>query len=426
MAKIKPFKGIVYNQEKIKDIAKAVCPPYDVISVSRQQYFNELDPYNFIRILLGKDIAGEDKYQRAKEHFNDWLKDEIFIQDNKPAIYFYSQHFVVLGEKKTRLGFIALLRLADKDSAVFGHEHTRLEPKEDRFKLLKATKANLSPIFVIFSDKKRIILYLWHKYIQNSPPFIDIIDDDKVQHKLWRITSEDILNSIQEKLAGENIFIADGHHRYEVACAFRDLMLKKISNPTGEEGFNYILAYFTNPDPRGLVIFATHRLVKLKYKLDMDNFKAGLAQYFDVEPVKEKTKLFFMMEKGGFSEHVLGMYYDKKYWLLRLKNIKILDKLITDRNKEYRSLDVSILNYIILKKILGLDLEDKEKLEFNNQAQELIEYADDHATAIVFFLNPVKIQKVMSVALSGEKMPPKSTYFYPKVLSGLVINKLNI
>jgi len=224
-------------------------------------------------------------------------------------------------------------------------------------------------------------------------------------------------------MSGENIFIADGHHRYEVACTYRDAMKQKLGTITGEESFNYILSYFTNTDSRGLTILPIHRLVRLNSGLKLDNFKLELREYFDLEEVKEKNRFFFLMEKGGRTEHVLGMYKDKKYWLLRLKNIKILDKMISDKPKEYRSLDVAILNTIILKKILELDLDNKETLKFSPDADEFIDSVDNSPLYIAFFLNPVKIQQIISIALNGERMPAKSTYFYPKVLSGPVINK---
>ena len=424
MTKINPFQAVIYNQEKIKDISKVVCPPYDVISPDKQRYYHELNPHNFLHILLGKDVPGEDKYQRAGSYFRAWIKDKVLIKESKPAIYFYSQDYNIKGEKRTRLGFISLLGLGDKSSEVFRHEHTRLEPKEDRLKLMKHVFANLSPIFVVFQDKKRIIQRIYQKYIKSSEPFILAVDDEKTVHKLWKLDAPEIIREMQGSLIQEDIFIADGHHRFEVAGTFRDEMKKKLGDKfTGEESFNYVLTYFTNTDPRGLSILPIHRFLKLDSELDLESFKTQLKEYFDVEEVKEKNRFFFLMEKGGRTEHLLGMYKDKKFWFLRLKNIKILDKLISDKPKEYRSLDVSILNAIVFKQILGLDAVGKDKLTYSNNAEELIREADSDRLNVVFFLNPVKIQQIIAVALTGERMPPKSTYFYPKVLSGLVINK---
>lgn len=423
MTKVKPFKAIVFNQQKIKDISRVVCPPYDVISPAKQEYFQQLDPHNFIQILLPQD-ANDNKYERAGKLFNDWQKKGILTQDELPAIYFYSQDYNLKGEKKTRYGFLALLRLQDNQCRVYTHEHTRGAAKEDRMNLLKQVKANLSPIFVVFEDKNRLINRIREKYLPKHKPFIDLVDAEKTAHKLWRISDSEILKAFSEKMSGENIFIADGHHRYEVACNYRADALPQAVKPENEESANYLLSYFTNLDPRGLTIMAIHRLVWLPAELDQEDFRKKVEPNFDVEEVKDKNKFFFLLAKAGSQEHIIGAYQHKKFWLLRLKNVKILDKLISDKPAEFRLLDVSILNYLILKNALGLDLEDKEAIKFNNNEEELLAEVDRDNRKTAFFLNPVKIQQIMKIALAGEKMPAKSTFFYPKVLSGLAINKL--
>lgn len=426
MTKIRPFAAVIYNQEKIKDLSSVVCPPYDIIPEDRKQYYYDKSPYNLIHILLGKDIPNENKYARSAVYFEEWLRNEIFIQNSAPAIYFYSQQYVVRGEKKTRIGFIALLHLGNQNkTSAFSHEHTRLEAKEDRFRLLEQVKANLSPIFVIFSDKKRLIQRIFQQYITGTPPFINITDDEKIIHKVWKLDSPDVLKKIQTNMQNTDVFIADGHHRYEVACAYRDQMRKKIKEGMNEENdFNYILAYFTNMDARDLSILPIHRLFKPDTNIDSDDLLLKIKAYFDIEEIKDRNRLFFLMEKGAIGQHLLGMYKNKKYWLLRLENIKILNTQIADRAKVFRSLDVCILNSVILKNILGVDLEDKEKFIFSANAEEFIEQANKNPSYVVFFLNAAKVKQIISVALIGEKMPAKSTYFYPKVLSGLVINRL--
>jgi uncharacterized protein (DUF1015 family) len=427
MACIKPFRAYIYNAEKIKSYSDVVCPPYDVISSDAQESYHNRDAHNLIHLLLARDKQGEDKYLRAQTYFQEWLKEKILIQDASPAIYFYNQQYHVKGEKKTRFGFISLLKLRDADTPVYAHENTRIGPKEDRLRLLKNVKANLSPIFSVFLDKKRIIQRLNQKYIQGKP-FIDIVDDDRVAHKIWKLTSPEVISMVEKGMVGENIFIADGHHRYEVACTYREEMKEKLGSAfTGEEDFNYCMSYFTNTDHRGLSILPIHRLLKLDNELDLAAFKASLLEHFDVEEVKDKRRFFFMMEKGGVAEHTIGMYYkDKKFRLIRLKSARVLDKLISDKPKEYRSLDVSILNHLIFKGIMGYDLtalENKTTITFSPDAEEFIRRVGEDDSLIAFFLNPVKIQQIIAVALAGYTMPAKSTYFYPKVLSGLVINK---
>ncbi|PIQ87891.1 MAG: hypothetical protein COV73_01745 [Candidatus Omnitrophica bacterium CG11_big_fil_rev_8_21_14_0_20_43_6] len=427
MNKTKAFKAVVYNPEIVGDFKQVVCPPYDVISTKAQDMLHERSLHNFIHILLAKDSSQEDKYRRAGTIFRNWLKEGVLIQDEQPAVYFYSQQYIVRGEKKTRLGFISLLRLGDEnDSAVFGHEHTHNAAKVDRFKLMKQVKANLSPIFIIFLDKKRIIQRIFQKYIPLQEPFIEVTDDEKTVHKLWRLDDSSLLKIIESSMNSENMFIADGHHRYEVACAYRDLMRTKLGPEfTGEEDFNYCLAYFTNTDYRGLSILPIHRLLKLDKRLDLDDFMAKAKEYFDIDQIKDQTRFFFLLEKAGCAEQLLGFYKEKQYFLLRLKNVKMLDKLIADKPKEYRFLDVAILNYLVLKNILKLDLDHLPNIKYSPDPFELMEEADANPLKVGFFLNPVKIQQIINIAMSGNKMPPKSTYFYPKVLSGLVMNKLD-
>ena len=428
MTKIKAFKAVVYTQEKIGDLKKVVCQPYDVISPSAPDMLHERSVNNFIHILLAKDSPLDDKYRRAGLIFRGWLKDNVLIQDERPTVYFYSQQYIIRGEKKTRLGFISLLKLGDgKGSPVFGHEFTHNAAKLDRFKLIKQVKANLSPIFIVFLDKKRIIQRIFQKYIPAQKPFIEVTDDEKTVHKLWRVDDPLTLKAIESSTNDENMFIADGHHRYEVACAYRDLMREKLGGQfTGEEEFNYCLAYFTNTDPRGLSIQPIHRLLKLDNKLDLDDFIAKAKAYFDVDQIKDKTRFFFLMEKAGCTEHLIGVYKDKKYYLFRLKNVRILDKIIVDKPKEYRTLDVAIFNYLVLRNILKLDLNNLPDIKYSPDPAPFLAEVDKDPLNIAFFLNPVKIEQIINVALGANKMPPKSTYFYPKVLSGLVINKLEM
>jgi len=426
VAYLKPFKAVYYNPEKISDLSQVVCPPYDVISPEAQERYSKLSPLNFVHILFGKDTPGEDKYSRAEKYFKGWQKEKIMIQDRVPAMYFYSHQYMIRGETRTRLGFISLLRLHDNKSGIYRHEHTRLEPKEDRLRLLRQVKANLSPIFAIFLDKKRIIQEVYRHYCLEKIPFIDVVDEEKSVHKLWRIDDPSVVAKVQEKMQGEDIFIADGHHRYEVACAYRDEVSARMKGLTltGEEDFNYLMAYFTNTDARGLTILPIHRLLKLDFSDRFEGFLRALTEYFDLEEVKERGRFFFLMEKGGRTEHLLGMYKENRFWLLRLKNIKILDKMMQDKPREYRFLDVSILNQIVFTQLLGLDAVNKS-LYFSPHAEELMRQVDGDPTLLAFFLNSVTIQQIVGVALQGERMPAKSTYFHPKVLSGLVMNKFN-
>ncbi|MDP3143713.1 MAG: DUF1015 domain-containing protein [Candidatus Omnitrophota bacterium] len=420
MTQIKAFPATVYNQEKIKNIEKVFCPPYDIVSTDEQEYYYKSHPNNFIRLILNKtepaDNSVNNRYSRAKKTFEEWQKDGILNKDKQDCIYFYLQEYVIRGEKRRRLGFIALMRLQDEaEKKIFPHENTHLGPKEDRLELLKNVQANLSPIFVLFSDKEKNISRVFSEKLSQDNSFIDITDKDKVNHKLWRLTDDKLINRIVSDMRDKSIFIADGHHRYEVALGFRSQMIAKKGSSTGKEDFNYILTYFTNLDSKDLLILPTHRVVKKLTKgLDF------LEEYFRVEKVKNKNDLLILLAKAGMNEHAFGLYQKDKIRLLRLKSDTVIDKIIKEGSADYRRLDVTILKNFILDR---LDIIS-EDLIFTNGIDEAMRIVDDGQADVAFLLNSIKVSQLRDIAVAGERMPPKTTYFYPKVLSGLVVNKL--
>ena len=421
---IKPFRAYIYNQEKINDLSRVVSPPYDIISPEKQDYLHKISPHNFTHVDFRKELEGVDRYEAAAAVFSRWLLEKVMVRDEKPAIYFYTQQYTIKGERKTRFGFLALLKLGEADSPVFGHEHTRAAPKEDRLKLIRSVRANLSPIFVIYQDKKKVMEQQLKPAVAGKKSFIDIVDDEKINHRVWKINEPAVLEKAVARMKDENIFIADGHHRYEVSCAYRDELKSKSSSWTGEEVANYILAYFTNINAQGLTVLPIHRIVTFARTPDWEDIVKKLKEAFSVEEIKGKADLLFLLQKAGQREHALGMYSQGRCLLLRLKNIKILDRFIGARSAEYRQLDVAILNTLVFENALGFGREnDKPAIEYTAVAEEAVAAADADPACCAFLLNPTKVDQIVKVALNGEKMPPKSTYFYPKVLSGLVVNK---
>jgi uncharacterized protein (DUF1015 family) len=423
MTEINTFKAIVFNPDKVKDLSKVFCPPYDVISKKEQNMYYKKNPNNFIRVILGKDLPGdnlrENRYTRARKTFEKWLKTGILREDKERSFYFYSQEYVYKGERRSRLGFIGLLRLkqSSKKSKIFPHESTQWEAKEDRFQLIKRLKANLSPIFVLFSDKDKMISRIFDRYLLGEEPFIDISDMEGIKTRLWRLSDDTVVKRLKEYMKDKSIYIADGHHRYEVAQFFCNIMKKKKRNKfTGKEDFNYIMAYFTDLNSKDLQILPIHRLIK-RLPLDINVLQGD----FSIEKVKDKYELFILLRKAGIAEHAYGIYKDSKYFLLRFNYPSRLDQYISIGSREFKNLDVSILQYIIFKK---LKVKDKDVVYIKDEEQA-INMVDEQKAEAVFFLNPVKIEQLRIIASGGEKMPPKSTYFYPKVLSGLVINQFN-
>jgi len=420
MTHIKPFKAIHYNGNKIDDFSKVVCPPYDVISKEQQTKLHNLSPYNFIHVMLTKerqkDNAQDNKYTRAKKTFEEWLSSGIITEDENPSLYFYRQEYKILGQRHSRLGFIALMKLQDeKNSTIFPHENTHDDAKEDRLKLWSSVKSNLSPIFVGFSDKDKKVDAIFIEKVENSEPLIDLIDDDGVRHVLWRLEDTGSIKDIQKILTNQHFFIADGHHRFEVAKRYRNERLKNQSKLNGDSPFNYIMTYFTNMDSKDLQIFPVHRILR-KLPREMD----FLEEFFRIDKIKSKEDLIILLGKAGRNEHAFGMYSRDGIKLLRLKNKLLIDKYINEGSEDYKHLDA-----IILKSFIFDRLEiPSDSITYTKDLQLVTDMVDNEQADVGFVMNAVKIQQLRNIALNGERMPPKTTYFYPKVLSGLTVYKM--
>ena len=408
MANITPFRGTLYNPEKIKDPAKVTAPPYDVISPEEQEALYNSDPHNIIRILLGKDLPcdneKENKYIRAKRSLDEWQKKAILKRDDRESIYVYQQEFEVDGKVKKRLGFIALLKLEEFDTSstsVYPHEYTLDAPKKDRTSLLSTIEANLGPIFALFADEDKAIDAILAQEVK-TPPTIDVVDFHGMRNKLWRVSCKDTVAKIVELMKKENIFIADGHHRYEVALAF--------SKTKKDPRYGYILSYFTDLCADGLVILPVHRLIK-GLSLDiLEGLKKDLSSRVSFKGLSSKEEAASFLSGAKASEKRFVMYVRNKFTGLQ----------ISDSD----SLDVTVLHDLIIEPLKKMT--EQKELNFSVDFTKDLNYAVDEVDMGRFFmsilLNPTKITEIRDTAFSGRRMPQKSTYFYPKVLTGLVIN----
>ena len=421
MSQLKPFKAVYYNSKKIKDPKKVFCPPYDVISTDEQDYYHRLNPHNFIHILLGKDKRNDDsrsnKYVRAKKTYQDWIKKGVLIQDDKPSIYFYRQDYRIRGERHSRLGFITLMELRDvEDSKVYPHENTHSYVINDRLRLWRNLNANLSCIFVCFSDRQKKVEKIFNKQVCRDKPLFDIEDMDQINHKIWRLSDPDLIKEINDSIKDQSLFIADGHHRYKVAMEYRRLKMKRRLGSSKHKPFNYVMTYFTNIDSKDLQILPMHRIIRrLPKKLDF------LEEYFRIDKVAKKDDLIIPLTRAGQNEHAFGLYTRDGIRLLRLKNRLLIDKYIKGGSKEYRSLDATILKHFVFDRV-GIK---SDNIIYTKDFDEATRMVDHNEAAASFIMNPVKISQLKSIALNGERMPPKTTYFYPKVLSGLTIYKMD-
>ena len=421
MSALKPFAAVFYNKEKVENLSNVFCPPYDVISPEQQDGYYKQDPYNFIRLELTKespkDSDKDNRYTRARKTYEDWFKKGILKQDGSKCLYFYKQDYKYQGQKYTRMGFLGLLKMGeDSGVRILPHEHTHAAAKTDRLALWSTLKSNLSPIFVGYADKTGKIERIFFKELATVKPYLEAVDHDKVKHTIWRLENQDSIQAIVNVIDGQNLFICDGHHRFEVANQIRREAIKKSKKTTGEESYNYVMTYFTNMDSKDLQIFPIHRIVK-KFPISVNL----LEQYFRIDKIKTKVDWLVLLARAGQNEHSFGLYNKEGMFLLRLKNKMLIEKMVKDGSKDYRSLDAAILKAFILDQV-GVASED---IVYSKDPDEVMQAVNEGQAEAGFLLNPVQVAQLRAVALNDERMPPKTTYFYPKVLSGLTMYKMD-
>ncbi|MBU1045390.1 MAG: DUF1015 domain-containing protein [Candidatus Omnitrophica bacterium] len=416
MADILPFNGLRYNKKKVKDINKTFAPPYDVISEQEQKDLYKKHEFNVIRLILGKITAADNqknnRYTRAGKLFTKWIKDQVLIQDEKPSIYLYTQDYRFEGVAKKRIGFIAKMQFEGK--GCLPHEHTLAKPKVDRVNLIRAVRANLSPIFSFYIDNKNEIDKVLLPFAEKKAE-ISYKDSDKITHRFWKIDDAAAIEKVRKLMSKKETFIADGHHRYEVAKSFYEESLKK-----GETGADGVMVYFTGFNEQNLSVMPTHRMVK--DIPDLEKKKELLSNYFQITKVKDlKAMLKMQQDTSGFS---LGMCYADDFHVLKMKDKKLLDKIMEKSPEQWRKLDVAMLNTVVFEHIFKLnETQKEEKVTYTRDPLEAVANVKNKKVGVVFFPNTTKAEQVKKIALSGNRMPQKSTYFYPKPITGLVINK---
>ena len=439
MATILPFKGLRYNSEKIKDISKVITPPYDVISEKERDDYYQLHPDNIIRLILSKELPGDDqssnKYTRSAESFETWRKEEILKEEAEPAIYIYAQEFTLSGKKYIRRGFISLVKLEDfQTGEIYPHEHTLAKPKEDRMNLMKACDANLSQVFTFFEDEDATISSFLHK-VSEGDPNIDFTDIYGVRNSLWAIKDKAIIEALITQMKDRALFIADGHHRYETALFYRDLVngTKKEQNSNGDSPADYIMMMCVSMEDPGLVILPTHRLARNVKDLDPEKIKSSLNEVFDISDMGSDCDADMLTQKlsEDSHKHKIAMYIgegDKKFYILTLRDEKLLDPILTGEYVEWKSIDTGILHGVIFDRALGIqakNISKSENVKYNQGVEDSVTRVNEGEYQIAFFLNPTKIGQIKEIATKRHKMPPKATYFYPKLMTGMVVRHIS-
>ena len=407
--KIKSFRGITYNKDKVK-IEDVVAPPYDVISPEEQEKYYKKSEYNIIRLILGKIYEDDDetnnRYTRARDFFKSWLKEKILIQDSEEKIYYLEEDFEINGKRFKREGFIVLIKLEEFEKGnILPHEKTLRGPKIDRFNLIKECRANFSQIFGIFSDPLLESINLLKDCACSNSPYFSF-KFNNIDYSFWKLGDKDLMSKLKEIMENKVIFIADGHHRYETALEYRNFMRKKlnVSNST-EYPFDYVMIYLCPMEDDGLIVLPTHRLVK-NIELNTQNFLEKVKSYFEITKIASVKEI-------QINEFI---FYDgKNFYHLKLKN-KIQEKL-----------DVEILEELIFKNILKItedEITNKTKIDYIKDEKEGIELVKNNQYSALFIVNPPTIDQIKNIALKKGILPQKSTFFYPKLLTGLVINSL--
>lgn len=427
LADFRPFRALRYNTEKVT-MDKVIAPPYDVISPEGQDKFYDRDPFNVIRLILNRELSTDhekdNRYTRANQFFQTWRKEQVLAQDAKPSYYLYRQTFVDPkdGITKQRMALLGALKLESFDrQIVIPHEKTLSKARADRRKLLEMTSTNFSPIFGLYEDTDKDMDYKFKK-ISMEEPLFEAKDDEGVAHALWSIDNEDEIQSLHSKLRSKKIYIADGHHRYQTALehglAVRD---KSAAAPDKELPSDFVLMALVEFNDPGLVLFPTHRMLLPFEGFEPEKMKKVLEPYFEMSPMNSEKDLDLPENKDP-KKVVLGMFLGGKKWILRLKDIETAKKkMMPGKPDVWYALDVNILAHLIVSVLWELPESKWEStLRFTQESETAWKKVSSKEAAAAFILRATRVEVLRDMGEVQELMPQKSTYFYPKLASGLV------
>ncbi|NWG13028.1 MAG: DUF1015 domain-containing protein [Acidobacteria bacterium] len=433
MALIYPFRGFRFNPEKAGDWDLLVTQPYDKITPELQEDYYRRSPFNIVRITKNaeKDSDNRTEYPDAAATLERWIADGILVRDPAPSIYAYYRQYEFEGEELTQKGFIALLGLGHGAGGILPHEHTLSEPKADRLRLMRATESNDDLIYTLYTDDRFIVDRVLDEPTHAAPPDIVARDDYGAAHRLWAISERRFLKRIQDAMIPEELFIADGHHRFETSVAYMNECRSRGWKAAAVESFDKRLVACFNSAGEGITILPTHRLIHSLATLDVRRFVGEAAQYFFIEEVGSPEEMWQRMKQGRGRAHVFGFYAAalRMPCVLTLREESKVDPLMLAHSEAYRQLDVSILHTLLLDRLLGIDaakLASQANVEYAREKEACIRGVDEGNYQAAFFLNPTTVEQMQRVALLGERMPQKSTDFYPKLPTGLVLMKMCI
>ena len=423
MPEIRPFKGLRYNPETAGDMENIICPPYDIIPPAMQQELYDSSEYNAVRLELPKE---DDPYGAAAERLMKWMEGGALMQDDEPALYPYFQTYTdPEGNTYTRKGFFCALRLHEfSEKKVLPHERTLSGPKKDRLNLFKRTKANISSIFGLYADQELRADRAVDAFAADNEPIVDAAFQG-VRNRLWKMTDPDLVAAVQQVLIDRQVYIADGHHRYETGVNYRNLRAEENPSHTGDEPYNFILIYLANIFDEGLIIFPLHRMVHNLEQFDPEGLIDTLSTNFEVKPLGGREELRQYLE-GESSSHVYGVVTSAGVWGIRLKNPPET-RLGDSVPAPLLQLSVVVLHELVLQRMLGITPEamrSQSNLIYEEDDRQVFEAVEKGDIQVGFVVKPTTVQQVLDISGEGEVMPQKSTYFYPKIMTGLVMHRL--
>jgi len=421
LAEISEFRGVRYNPAKVQYMQNVICPPYDVISTQEQQELYDRNKYNMVRLEYGleqeADNERNNRYTRTRDEFNRWLKENVLIQDQVPNYYVHEHSFEVGEAKKKRIELYACVRLEPwENRVIFPHEYTMAKAKADRLDLMKACSADFSPIFGLYEDPGGRINQLIVNRVKSNPTYNFQQGTDN--HRFWQANEPEFVQRVSHFLIPKPIYIADGHHRYETALAYREYRRELDPGGSGNEAYNYVMMALVSFSDPGIVILPIHRLVRDIPAATIDKFKKELSNYFDVG---EGSAGRASSSVAAGSIRIYGLEPGQVLSLTLLPGIRVNDFLKQKHSEAYGKLDVSVVQHIICEKLLGLPTGDSDNLAYTPSGESACRLVDGGQFQFTILLNPIPARAIKAVADANDRMPRKSTFFYPKLPSGLVI-----
>lgn len=436
MSQIFPFQGMLYDQTLVGSVKDVVAPPYDIIDATGQKHLHDRHPHNIIRMELGLDQSGDgpthNRYTRAAAMLQTWIKEGILKRDTRPTVYYHTIEYTPPSStpdapKKILRGFLTLVKLESLDSGhIYPHENTRAAAKTDRLNLIEACRANFSPIWSLYSDPLGTVIQLLESETKGKPARYDFQDDAGCRERLWDVTDETVLQHVTEAMQNKPLFIADGHHRYETALNYQKLRRQQARAQAGLQPYDSVLMLLTPLEDPGLTVLPTHRVATTPLPA-LDQIKQALGDVFQFQEfpfspsTRDQARAQFLtsLRSEGTGAPVFGLARqdDGRYLTLTLKPSHRPSPHASPRAK----LDVSLLQQLIVTKLCPTQ-EEQEAILYTKDDHEALDWVAKGTGTGAFLLNATKVSEVQAVAAAGERMPHKSTYFYPKPLTGLVIN----